>query len=1236
MATIALTLAANVISSTANLSPFFSGLLAVGAGIAGQVIDDDLFQLGTKYNDTKEGPRVEEAKVSQSTEGTPISRTFGRFRVGGNVIWATKFQEHTHSGTDTTPSTGGKGSSRRTQAVVTPTLTYTYSVSFAVALCEGEIADIGTIWADGKKLDLRNMEYRVYKGTQDQGVDPKILAIEGADFTPAYRGLAYIVFENFDLEKFGRRMPQINVEVIKASETSLEEVEHEIKAIEVGPSLGEYTYAFSYNSFDDGPSNIPSNDPVGGGNAGVIPGAGPDNILGYDVVDATYKAQGITTILNRHSSSGKSDIDTAMDRLESFCPNIQHVMVRAGWFGSSLHTGSCAIERRVESNIRVVEPPHHDIPGRAGLKLAPAGHNGTPADRSILDAVANTRFRGTKATFSPDLIFSHINGRVEDMTFNNDNDINLFFNNSYVPMIRHYANLLVGQIDTFILGSNFRSLEDNATFVNNMISLAALVKGILGAGVKITYNASYQNYNSEELRRLWQNSNIFAIGINNYMPLTDWRDGINHIDDREYDTPYDQKYLTDRIKGGEGWHWTYTNDADRLSQNRTYLGTNDRRRYKDIQKWVGDLNKPVWFTSLGCVSVDKGSNDPSALLPMFSSGTRDDYMQRSVIKAHLKYWKDSSLVDSDRIYISKWDARPYPIYPFTPAVWKDNHEWGISTSLSGKLGSPELKDFVGEVTKGFKVDVDSSRLQGLIKGYQVNNVNSPRSILQPIMSVFLFDAFESEGIIKFAHRGLKVRTVLGQEDLVEDSNSQGGSFQITRAQTSEIADSVNIRYVKEGIDYKTASIAARRLTQKSRRVVQTDAPVLLDQSEAQEIADVQLFQAWIGREKISLKLPPSLLRLDATDLLRIILNDRQFEFRLTELGYEHYRPATGIQTQAETYNRVPGPVELFDPLGSAEVITGIAALSFLDIPLIRDEDAEHAPWIATTSTPWPGGINVFRSPAELIEAYVLDTSIAEPSVTGLLTSPLGRGEENVWDEDNTITVRVSPNGSLQSLEEEQVFSGHNIGAIRNTVKDNWEIVQWVNAELIAPNTYKLSRLLRAQFGTEAAMANEGEEIPAGERFVILSDSVTQSSVSLNAVNIPQKWQHGPSSEALGDNSYVETDFEPKGIGLKPLSVTDLEYGMTDNEGEFSITWTRRTRKAGDTGWDRLEVPLSEKTELYSIDVINPSTGEVLQTINDITSPEYIFTPQRGVFDVEVFQVSEIFGRGEGIRITVQN
>ncbi len=171
---------------------------AIGA-LLGQQVDTRLFAK------RRTGPRLGELAVQTSTYGSPIPKLFGTMRVAGTVIWATDLKEDVHR------EGGGKGAPKTTR--------YSYSASFAVALSARPIRAVGRIWADGKLLrgaagDWKSQTgFRLHLGGEDQPVDPLIAAVEGIGAAPAYRGIAYAVFEALQLEDFGNRIPSLSFEV---------------------------------------------------------------------------------------------------------------------------------------------------------------------------------------------------------------------------------------------------------------------------------------------------------------------------------------------------------------------------------------------------------------------------------------------------------------------------------------------------------------------------------------------------------------------------------------------------------------------------------------------------------------------------------------------------------------------------------------------------------------------------------------------------------------------------------------------------------------------------------------------------------------------------------------------------------------------------------------------------------------------------------------------------------------
>lgn len=175
------------------------GVGRIVGGALGRVVDNGLVgALGP----AREGPRLEALRVQGTAEGAPMACVFGRARVTGQIAWAARFLERRNE------NGGGKGGPR--------TVDHDYSLSFAVALGEGPIDGIGRVWADGRPLETAGITMRVHRGTENQTPDPLIEAVEGD--APAYRGTAYVVFEDLPLWPFGNRPPQLAFEVFRRAQ----------------------------------------------------------------------------------------------------------------------------------------------------------------------------------------------------------------------------------------------------------------------------------------------------------------------------------------------------------------------------------------------------------------------------------------------------------------------------------------------------------------------------------------------------------------------------------------------------------------------------------------------------------------------------------------------------------------------------------------------------------------------------------------------------------------------------------------------------------------------------------------------------------------------------------------------------------------------------------------------------------------------------------------------------------
>jgi len=1282
----------------------------IGSSI-GSVIDSALMA-SLSPGQRIEGARLDSLRITSATEGTVIPRLFGRMRLGGNIIWATDFLEEVN-----TSSSGGKGGG--------PTVTtteYLYSASFAVGLTEAPITGIGRIWADGSPMDLTGVTWRWYSGSEAQTPDPFIAAKMGTTSTPAYRGLAYVVFENLALTAFGNRLPQLSFEVF-APLADPDTAEGLVQAVTMIPASGEFAYA-------------------------------------TDVVTKTDA--GTSSAENVNAIADTPDLEVSLDRLEALAPAVASVSLVVAWFGDDLRAGNCTVRPKVEVAAKTTVPlwsvngvARAAAPVISQIDGKPV-YGGTPADFSVVQAIQAIKARGMRVTFYPFLMMDvppgntlpnpysdnaagvgqaalPWRGRITcspaagfagtvDKTAPTAAQVSAFFG-SATPgnfaisgttvtwtggadwgirrMILHYAHLCAaaGGVDAFLIGSEMiglttiRSVASTYPAVTALKALAADVRTILGASTKIGYAADWSEYFGHHpgdssgdvffhLDPLWSDANINFIGIDNYMALSDWRDGFDHADAATAPAIYDRAYLQSNIAGGEGFDWFYASPADRDSQTRTPItdggyGKPWMFRFKDLRSWWSNAHfnrpggveggaatawipqsKPIWFTELGCPAVDRGTNQPNVFfdpkssesqVPYHSRGWRDDAIQRAYLEATYLFWGATANNPVSTVYSAPmvsvancaawtWDARPYPFFPQASDIWSDGPNWRLGHWLTGRLGAVSLAALVRRLClRAGLADtlIDVSGLWGAVEGYVISALESPRASISLLAQHFGFDAVESEGRIRFLMRGQGVVAIIAPDGMVAASG-QGDVMELTRAQETELPQALKWQLARADEDYDAVIVEAQRITVTAARIASESFAVAVPPEEAERRCRRALMETWAGRESAVFKLPPSRLALDPCDVIHLDHDGRLTEFRLISVGDAGARSIEARRQDRAVYDLPPGAARAATV--ARPVTFGVPEVLFLDLPQLSESIPAHQPLIAADAQPWPGEMAVFRSPA--LDGFSLLTTFGQRAKIGTLAADFYAGPVSRLDLGNALVIDLA-SGALQSVTDLALFAGANVLAVE-AAPGQWEIVQAGTAELIAPSRYRLTQLLRGQRGTEQAMANPAL---AGARVVILDTTITPLPVAQADIGLPWNWRFGPASRPVSDASYAAAVFTPTGIGLRPFSVGQVEqpWRTARNPGDLTIRWIRRSRALAADSWEAAEVPLAEDSEAYAVEILDG--GAVKRTLTTATT-SVLYTAAQQTADwgaplgpsqslaIRLYQLSALIGRGAGRSVTL--
>jgi len=319
--------------------------------------------------------------------------------------------------------------------------------------------------------------------------------------------------------------------------------------------------------------------------------------------------------------------------------------------------------------------------------------------------------------------------------------------------------------------------------------------------------------------------------------------------------------------------------------------------------------------------------------------------------------------------------------------------------------------------------------------------------------------------------------------------------------------------------------------------------------EAERRCRRALMEAWICRESATFRLPPSRLALDPADVIRLTHDGREIELRLVSIADSDGRGIGAVRQDRAAYDLPPG-----DPRPASltrSVVFGAPDVLLLDLPQFSEDQPAHRPMVAAHAVPWPGEMAVFRSPST--DGFSLLTIFGSRAQIGTLVSDFYAGPTSRFDLGKTLVIDLA-SGTLERVTDLTLFGGANALAVE-TAPSIWKIVQAGAAELIAPGRYRLTRLLRGQRGTEAAMGNP---TPAGARVVVLDSALAPLPIAEADLGLPWNWRVGPAARAVSHASYTALAFTPFGRGLVPFAPVHLAqpWRVARSPGDLTIRWTR--------------------------------------------------------------------------------
>jgi hypothetical protein len=1201
---------------------------AVGA-LAGSALDQALV---TSLTPARIQPsRMSSLKVQGGGEGAAIPIVFGRARVTGQVIWAAQFKEH-----DKKRTIGGKGGQRVVERY--------YSISFALGLCDGPILGIGRVWVNGEVFDLSQVSYRLYLGSEDQEPDPLVEAVESIDLAPAFRGLAYLVFEDLAVTAFNDRIPNISVEVLAPTpaEANRPRLQDLARGVCLIPGAGEFAYATT---------------PV-----------------------QTIWKPGTAQPENLHVQSARTDLCVSLDNLARDLPRVDHVSLVVAWFGTDLRAGQCRIEPRVDQPFKPTLPRAWRVAGlsRGDANLVSSvdgrpAYGGTPEDTSVIEAITELKTRGHQVTLNPFVMMdvpagnqlSNFQGGLGQPAYpwrgritcasgaaSVEEEISAFFGAasashfslrgqapiysgpaewSYRRFILHQAMLAkaAGGVESFLIGSELvglthvRSSAGQFPAVTALKALASQVRLILGPQVKIGYAADWTEYGGYNppgtqdlcfpLDPLWADPNIDFIGLDWYPPLTDRRTG---------EPEPDLAALQAGIEGGEGFDFYYTSEANRLAHIRTPItdGAYEEPwvwRVKDVRSfwsqahfervnglrlttptpWVPQ-SKPIRLMELGFPAVDKAANRPSVFpdpksseagIPPFSTGSRDDGEQRLALEASLSYWQTHSPISAidgrpmialEHIFLWTWDARPYPHFPQLQTVWGDGAHAATGHWLAGRAGGLPVRELLAGI--GARAGVTRLKTDGVSGFVEGYVVESPAPARALIDS--LLQPLGLEAHPRFD--ALQIANILVPQPAcsltASDFQMKEGAADVALiVQAQEAPSHVQVTTYASENDFEPANYRTEGAG-SSGLALSITLPLVVDGESRQAIT--QQVAAATPLERLQGKLTPAIAAcLQVGD--RFVWEDGTF-WRVDRLE----------GPWAQELVATPAPQPRLAPLVSHAIETqpyppSLAAppdLVVLDLPMPYTSIQAPKPLVGAFASPWPG----------MVEVRVADRLVANISramtygrlAAALPAAPISRRLAT------GCLVEFAGNGAPPMSGRAALYGPDGV----------IDILSWTETTWVSSQTWRLDKLVRGYHGGALAPL-----APIGCGFVVLDDALVSADFDPSLMGLPLEWTAAPST--LPD---PETRLEAHFSGRAILPWSPCHLQARRSQSGIQLSWVRRASGDGDS-WALPDVPQPIVAEAYLVSILN-SAGTPLRTA-EVQGPTYLYSAVEELADFGAVQ-----------------
>lgn len=1151
------------------------------------------FEPGTK----NVGPKLSDLRVQSSTFGRHIPNIWGTVRTAGNIFYSSGLEEHSH-----TEKQGKGGGPKVTNE------TFTYSSSFAIAICKGEITGIRKIWADNKLIYdisegnagfIGKIQYktRLYLGSKIQDVDPYMESKKGVGKTSAYRGIAYMFFEELDLTEFGNRIPNFEFEVVRSNSADKSK---KLDYFTFNKVLdGDYSQGLRFNPHNKFVYGLRTNlvtssiiidklDPV---NKTVVSTESISFLCytygsSYEDMYINFNDDGDLLILGQIIDG----INNTPKVLVVNADSLSHMFFDMGAFG----------ERNLIIHPKMVRAitELYTVCTRANVGYSNA---------TIYKFAGNGKPIG-KTENKLSMYESSLFGGLYDYDISTDRYYFVSYeDNTHKNLWLSYLGPLGAIEQVFkIPNPTNRELYIEDVYFDSV-------------GRNIFLNATNQSNDQPTL--------VIRINIDNFAVKTGVFGGVDNglgVPKKRFNADSDdRRFITNISDQSIGYFKLCSFDWSSMTSTLIPFSVSDNDSIYpnngSFCAFVPEIGADIWYGSKDNIYINSRISYLNNVLANLKATNTTNVGVENINDKNIALTQ----AHIDKLIALRDDTTKTFIF----------ENFGVRIS-AGQYG---LDQIIREVclSSGLKdSDIDVTDLSSIsVRGYATTNRHDARALIEQLATIFAFDGVESNNILKFKRRGSNSIATIKIDETSAQNYSTSMNFSkdisITRIQELELPKIANLLYLDIDKDHQQNNQQTTRVVKSSQNTLTYQIPVALSADEAKQTIDRLTYELWAKRQKFSFDTNMDYTHIEVADVITLRKKNVDYIVRIVKKtdsgdGILKFEAESELST---VYNQFG--VGATGNLSSQTVDSlSTTKLQLLDMPILSESDNDAGIYAianpSNRSLSW-SGCSIFEAVDN--QNYSNISSINGQNVIGATTEILGNFDgSNTLDISNSVVVNTS--SSLSSISYDELLNGGNIALIGN------ELIQFMNATLIGPNIFRLSKILRGRFGTEAQIANH----ISNERFIKFNlgtgavKRLLKDSSNFN-INVYLK---GVTYGTLVEDS-IAIKLNNKSIGLKPYPVCHVQRYRQSND--IYINWISRVRGLGLLK-DYVDV-YDLDGDSYEIDILR-NDGTVARTIS-VSLASTIYQSSQQIIDfgsvqsnvnINIYKINSVVGRGYPLSIAI--